>query len=483
MSNSNNVVWRPQPTQEEFMRRGEYEVLYGGAAGGGKSDAMVIEALRQVNISHYKGLIIRKTFPQLEELIDKSLKYYPRIYPAARYNASKHTWIFPSGAKIIFGNMQHSKDKLKYQGQAYDFIGFDELTHFTWDEYSYMFSRNRPNGPDTDVYIRATANPGGIGHGWVKERFITAAPAKQVIREDIEWQTPDGHIEHRTADRVFIPSSVFDNRILLENDPLYVQRLASMPEAEKNALLYGDWNSFSGQVFTEWVNDSSHYDDRKNTHVINPFIIPSDWGIWCGMDWGYSRPFSVGWYAVDRRKRIYRIRELYGCTGSPNTGIKWEPTQVAKAIKQIEAEDINLKNRKIHRVGDPAIWGSDGTESIGALFERERIFFEKGEHSRIDGKMQIHHRLAFDDEGIPMLYVFNTCKHFIRTVPNLVYSETNVEDIDTDGEDHIYDELRYVCMENVIAPPIRKDPIIPPYSPLDHNDSGNYDRYDFYRRY
>ncbi|MBQ3009317.1 MAG: hypothetical protein IJD80_07015 [Oscillospiraceae bacterium] len=152
-------------------------------------------------------------------------------------------------------------------------------------------------------------------------------------------------------------------------------------------------------------------------------------------------------------------------------------------MKEIESTDPNLKGRVIHRVGDPAIWGSDGTESIGALFEKERIFFEKGEHARIDGKMQLHHRLAFDENGVPMLYVFNTCKHFIRTVPNLVYDETNVEDIDTDGEDHIYDECRYVCMENVIAPPIRKENIVMPYSPLDHNETVKYDRYDFYRRY
>ena len=478
-----NVIWTPQPMQEEFMRRGEYEVLYGGAAGGGKSDALVIEALRQVDIPHYKGLILRKTFPQLRELVDKSLNYYKRAYPKARYNASQHTWYFPSGAKIIFGNMQHSKDKLKYQGLAYDFIGFDELTHFTYDEYSYMFSRNRPNGPGTYVYMRATANPGGVGHGWVKERFITAAPPRQVIREDIEWVEPDGTKHTRKAKRVFIPSSVFDNPALLKNDPMYVQRLASLPEAEKNALLYGNWDSFEGQVFTEWKNDRNHYEDRKYTHVIAPFIIPADWGIWCGMDWGYSRPFSVGWYAVDRERRIYRIRELYGCTGTPNTGVKWEPTQVARAMKEIESTDPNLKGRVIHRVGDPAIWGSDGTESIGALFEKERIFFEKGEHARIDGKMQLHHRLAFDENGVPMLYVFNTCKHFIRTVPNLVYDETNVEDIDTDGEDHIYDECRYVCMENVIAPPIRKENIVMPYSPLDHNETVKYDRYDFYRRY
>ena len=481
---SRSVIWTPQPKQAVFMSRFEDEALYGGAAGGGKSDALVIEALRQVSIPHYKALILRKTFPQLAELIDKTQSYYRRAFPRARYNGTTHTWTFPSGAKIIFGSMQHSKDRFQYQGQAYDFIAFDELTHFSWEEYNYLFSRNRPNGPGTRVYIRATANPGGIGHGWVKERFITATNPMKTIWSDVDIVFPDGHTETKRKSRIFVPSSVFDNPALLTNDPNYIVRLASMPEAERNALLYGDWDTFSGQVFTEWRNDPQHYDDRRWSHVISPFKVPDAWNIWCGLDWGYARPFSVGWYAVDHERRLYRIRELYGCTGTPNVGVKWEPSEVAREIKRIEAEDPNLKGRKIHRVGDPAIWGSDGTESIGAIMERERVYWEKGDHARIDGKMQIHHRLAFDDDGVPLLYVFASCKHFIRTVPALVYDETDVEDVDSDGEDHIYDELRYVAMKNPISPrPKIKAPAVL-YDPLDlHKDNQPYDRYDFYRRY
>ena len=247
--------------------------------------------------------------------------------------------------------------------------------------------------------------------------------------------------------------------------------------------MYGDWDSFTGQVFTEWRNDPEHYADRLHTHVITPFRVPDGWTIWRSFDWGYSRPFSVGWYAVDHDRRMYRIRELYGCTGTPNTGVQWEPAHVAREIRRIEAEDPNLRGRKIYGVGDPAIWQSDGTESIGALMERERVYFEKGDHNRISGKMQCHHRLAFDENGIPMLYVFTTCRHFIRTVPNLVYDETDVEDIDTDGEDHIYDELRYVCMKNPISPPAAAEPKGRPYSPLDTEADRQYDHYEFYRRY
>ena len=474
-----NVIWRPQPRQAAFMARPEYEALYGGAAGGGKSDALVMEALRQVHIPHYKGLILRKTFPQLGELVDKTLNYYPRAFPGARYHTTAHTWTFPSGARILFGAMQYTKDRTRYQGQAYDFIAIDELTHFTFEEYSYLFSRNRPNGPGTRVYLRATANPGGVGHGWVKERFITAGPAMTPIEEEVTWREPDGREERRRQARIFVPSSVFDNPALLKNDPQYIQRLASMPEAERKALLYGDWDTFSGQVFTEWVNIPEHYTDRIGTHVIEPFQTPETWRIWCGLDWGYSRPFSVGWYAVDHEGRLYRIRELYGCTGSPNVGVRWEPGEVARAIKRIEEEDPNLRGRKISRVGDPAIWQSDGTESIGALMERERVYWEKGDHARLSGKMQIHHRLAFDEGGVPRLYVFNTCKHFIRTVPSLCYSETDVEDVDTQGEDHIYDELRYVCMKNPIAPRPKRAPVPVEYDPL---GTGEYDRYAFFKR-
>lgn len=476
-------VWTPQPRQAAFMARFEDEALYGGAAGGGKSDSALAEGLRQVEIPYYRGIFLRKTYPQLTELIDRSQEIYKRAYPRAKYNDQKHVWTFPSGAKLYFGAMQHTKDRTNYQGKRYDFIDFDELTHFLWEEYSYMFSRNRPNGPGTRVYMRAQTNPGGVGHGWVKERFITAAKPMQTIWEQVKVRYPDGHEELRWKSRIFVPSTVFDNQILLENDPDYVTRLASMPEQERNALLYGDWNTFSGQVFIEWRNDSDHYGDRINTHVIAPFKVPDEWRIWCGFDWGYSRPFSVGWYAVDHDRRLYRIREYYGCTGAPNTGIRLDPEAVAREIRRIEAEDPNLKGRTINRVGDPAIWASNGTESIGAMMERERVYFEKGDHARIDGKMQVHNRLAFDEDGKPMLYVFSTCSHFIRTVPNLVYDAANVEDIDTDGEDHIYDELRYVCMENPIAPRPNKAPPLVVYNPLDDEPDYALGRYNFYQQY
>lgn len=476
------AVWRPQPRQAAFQARTEYEALYGGAAGGGKSDALLTEALRQVGIPNYRGIILRKTYPELSEIIDRSQELYMSAFPGAKYNDSKHVWQFPSGSKITFGAMQHTKDRTKYQGKRYDFVGFDELTHFSLDEYSYMFSRNRPNGPGTEVYIRATTNPGGVGHGWVKDRFVTAAPPMTPIRTDYEVIAPDGSRITQTAYRIFVPATVFDNRILLGNDPMYLSRLAMMPEADKRALLYGDWDSFSGQVFSEWRNNPEGYINRRYSHVIKPFELPPHWRVYRSFDFGFSRPFSVGWYAVDEDGRLYRIRELYGCTGEPDKGVKWDPPHIADEISTIERTDSNLKGRNIVGVADPSIYDESRGESVGSMMEARRVYFDRADNTRIPGKMQIHYRMAFDGNGRPMLYVFDTCKHFIRTIPDLVYDQTNVEDVDTKQEDHIYDELRYICMEHIIGARENHKTEVKEWSPFGaEQETTDYARYDFYR--
>ncbi len=444
-------IWTPQPKQAVFLSRPEYEVLYGGAAGGGKSDALIAEALRQVHIPQYKGLILRKTYPQLSELIDRSQEIYKQAFRRAKYHTTEHTWTFPSGAKIIFGSMQHTTDRQNYQGKRFDFIGFDELTHFTFEEYSYLFSRNRPNCADTRCYIRATCNPGGIGHAWVKERFILPAPPMTPIETNQTVHTPDGKTIQIRRSRLFVPSTVFDNQILLKNAPEYLASLSMLPQAERDALLYGDWDSFAGQVFCEWRDDPAHYRDRLFTHVIEPFDVPDHWTVVRGFDFGFSRPFSVGWFAVDEAGRMYLIAELYGCTEIPNTGIKADPQTIARMIREKEENDPILTGKTITGVADPSIFDKSRGESVADLMGREGVYWAKGDNARIAGKMQLHYRLKFDEKGRPMLYIFRTCPHFIRTLPALVYDAHNIEDVDTTQEDHIYDMTRYVCMQRRIS--------------------------------
>ena len=462
------VIWRPQSKQRAFMERPESEALYGGAAGGGKSDALLCEALRQVHIPHYRGLILRKTYPELSELVDRSRELYPGAFPQAKYVGTEHVWLFPSGAKIYFGAMQYESDRTKYQGKRYDFIAFDELTHFTWNEYAYMFSRNRPSGPGTRVYIRAATNPGGIGHGWVKERFVTPAPPMTPMVEEVVVQGRDGPRRMRRT-RIFVPSTVFDNQELLRNAPEYLANLAMLPENERMALLYGSWDSFDGQVFREWRNDPAHYGDQRWTHVIDPFPIPAHWRIYRGFDFGYARPFAVGWFAVDEDGRVYHIKEFYGCTGTPNEGVRMHPGEIAAQIRRMESEDPMLRGKRITGIADPSIFDESRGESVARMMERSPnfIYWQGGDNTRLAGKMQLHNRLAFDGEGLPMFQVFSTCRNCIRTLPALVYDRSRPEDIDTQGEDHIYDMIRYVLMERPIAPPPPALAAPPREDPLD----------------
>ena len=269
-------------------------------------------------------------------------------------------------------------------------------------------------------------------------------------------------------DYSFIQALVTDNKSLMESNEDYIHQLEALPEKLRKAWLNGSWDIFEGQFFEEFLevppeetakemgmSVAELIKRRQWTHVIEPFDIPRSWPIYRSFDWGYSKPFSCGWWTLDYDGVLYRIAELYGCTGEPNHGVKWEPNKVFEKIKEVENTHPYLKGKKITGVADPAIWSKETGESIEEVAAAHGVYFAKGDNARIPGWMQMHYRLAFDENGYPMMYVFNNCKAFIRTIPLQVYDETHVEDLDSDMEDHVADEARYMCMSRPIPPRIK----------------------------
>jgi hypothetical protein len=317
----------------------------------------------------------------------------------------------------------------------------DEATQFAEEHYKVLIACVRGvNDFPKRVYL--TCNAGGIGHQWVKRLFIT--------RQYKDGENPDEYS--------FIQSLVTDNKALLKEQPDYIKQLEALPPKLKEAWLYGNWDIFEGQFFEDFVDRPDQYESRQWTHVIEPFEIPENWKIYRSFDWGYNKPFSCGWWAVDTEGVVYRILELYGCTKTPNEGVKWTPPQVFAEIARIEREHRWLKGKKIIGIADPAIWNAETGKSIADVASEHSVFFQKGDHERIAGWMQVHYRFAFDENGFPMMYIFNNCKAFIRTMPLLQYDEHKPEDLDTDGEDHCADEVRYFLMSRPISPRVARKP-------------------------
>ena len=328
-------------------------------------------------------------------------------------------------------------DCAQYQGQEYEVIGFEEATNFEPDWLTFIATCLRTTRTDFAPRIYYTCNPGGPGHAYIKRLFIDRA----------------FHDGEDPADYVFIPAKVYDNQVLMQRDPGYLKRLEALPPARRRAHLEGDWNVYEGQVFAEWRDDPAHYADGKWTHVIEPFDIPNTWRVYRSFDFGYAKPFSVGWWAVDFDGRLYRILELYGCVpGEPDTGVRWTPEQIFEQIRTTEATHPYLRGRDIRGVADPAIWDASRGDSIADIADRYGVYFEPGDHKRLPGWMQVHYRLAFDAAGLPMLYVFLNCRDTRRTLPLLRYDAHAPEDVDTRQEDHIADEIRYLCQSDPIAP-------------------------------
>lgn len=431
------------------------ELLYGGAAGGGKSKATVMEAF--IDAMENPGVdtyLFRETYPELRDtLIKEALLSIPK--EMGRYIGSDHDFRLQGGSTLHFRYCRSMTDAYLYQGTEMNRLHIDELTKFTKERFDFLCTRVRaPKIKNIKPYKRFTANPGGIGHGWVKSMFVDALEPYKIHKIETFSRTLQ---KNTIVTRQYIPALVTDNPHLTED---YVIQLEMLPIALQKALLEGNWDVFAGQVFTEWVNNPDNYATRKNTHVINPFVIPTEWKRYRSFDWGYSRPFSVGYWAEDPSGRLYRYHEIYGTekdivtrlTKEPNKGLYMSADKVADLCKAYE--DKYEKNQLIVGYADPSIFADNGMPdgSIARIFERRGIYWQKADNERIAGKMQFHYRLAFSEDGIPMVYIFSNCKDFIRTIPTQVYDIHDVEDIDTKGEDHIYDDARYLFMAKPIMP-------------------------------
>lgn len=420
----------PNPRQEAFFRSTARYTAYGGARGGGKSYAMrrkmVMLAMRYPAL---RLLLLRRTLTQLRE--NHILPLQNELAGFAVFRKEDRAFLFPNGSRLILGYCDTDSDMLQYQGAEYDVIGFEEATNFKEEWMVFICTALRTTRTDFRPRVYYTCNPGGVGHAYIKRLFID--------RRYRPGEDPE--------DYCFIPANVYDNEVLMHADPAYIKRLEALPEHKKKAHLYGDWNVFEGQVFEELRDDPAHYADRLFTHVIDPFCPPDGWQIYRSFDFGYAKPFSVGWWAKDGDGRLYRILELYGCAPrEANVGVRWSPQEIFSEIARVEREHPFLAGRRIVGVADPAIFDASRGESVAETGERYGIYFEPGDNRRIAGWMQLHERLIFDKAGVPMLYVFRTCREFLRTVPTLQYSKTSPEDVDSDMEDHIADETRYLCM-------------------------------------
>lgn len=427
-----NRTWyfgNPSYKQRQFFLDTHRYVGYGGARGGGKSWAirrkLSLLCLGQAGI---KCGIYRRTYPELRN--NHAVPLLSELYGLADYNETKKVFCFPNGSRLHLCFADNEKDvSQKFQGQEYDVLAIDEATQIPEEWFSVMKATVRGvNRFPKRIYI--TCNPGGVGHAWVKRLFID-----RVYREG-----------ERAEDYSFIRALPTDNDALMQSDPEYIHTLEALPTKLRRAWLEGSWDIFMGQFFEEFTDDPEHYSDRLWTHVIEPFEVPPSWELYRSFDWGYAKPFSCDWWAVDGDGRAYLVLQLYGSNGTPDEGLRWSADRVFSEIARIEREHPILNGKFIRGVADSAIWAQDGGEAIVESAERNGVYFEKADKTRIAGWMQLHYRLAFDETGRPMMYFFNTCRHAVRTLPLLVYSQAVPEDLDTTGEDHFADSCRYFCM-------------------------------------
>ncbi len=439
---ASKVIFRPnEGPQTDFLAAPETDVLYGGAAGGGKSYAMLVDPLRFAHRAAHRALILRRSMPELRELIDKSRELYPQAFPGCKFREVEKIWTFPSGAKLEFGFLERDADVYRYQGQAYSWIGFDEITHLNTEfSWNYLASRLRTTDPEITPYMRCTANPGGAGATWVKKRYVNPSEPNE------SFTGKDG------LTRKFIPARLEDNPYLA-TDGRYEQMLKALPEVQRRQLLEGNWDITEGAAFTEF---------DVMVHVVTPFEIPIGWERLKGIDYGYASESSCIWGCVDPSDGTLIIyRELYrkGLTGE----------MLAQMITNMELEDPY----SVQGVLDTAAWNRTGTTgpTVGETLQRAGHKLRRADKNRIQGKIQIHEYLRVQPSGRPKIQIFNSCPNLIRELQSIPLDKSNPEDVDTHAPDHAYDALRYLIMSrpkvNDIFSQFRNMRMEQAYTPVD----------------
>lgn len=440
------IIWQPQPgPQAALIACPVFEVFYGGARGGGKTDGVLGDwiAHQQAVGRHAIGVFFRRSLPQLSEAIARAHELYTPL--GARWNEQKKRFLFPNGARLAFRFLERDRDAENYQGHSYTRVYIEEVTNFPLPAPidKLRATIRSAHVQQTALGMRLTGNPGGPGHNWVKKRYIDPAPnGYEIIKERLRDPFTG---EWRETERVFIPSKLSDNRLLMEQNPDYALQLQlSGSKQLVKAWLFGLWDVVDGAFFAEF---------DPAVHILPDELIdriPSHTMVFRAMDWGYARPFSVGWYAVSDgswglpRDALVKIQEWYGWTGQPNEGIRLDAALVAEGVRERdEALRRNFGLRVRYGVADPSIFIRDGGPSIAEMMIKH-VTWARADNKRVPGWQNVRRRLRVQD-GKAMLYFLESCTESIRTLPSLQHSERDPEDLDTDGEDHAADEIRYAC--------------------------------------
>jgi hypothetical protein len=439
------LSYEPQPKQALLHASPANEILFGGSAGPGKSMALRWEGFMWcMRIPNLQVYLFRRIFPELEKNhIIPSLMEFPA--EVGKYKQQNRRWEFYNGSMLHFCHCQHENDVFQYQGAEIHLLLMDELTTFTELQYDYLRGRVRCTLKVPKKYkhkvpgIECASNPGGIGHGFTKRRWVDAADPYEI------WKAPP---HEGGMNRVYIPALLADNPILMDTDPEYIHRLDALPEPYRTAYKDGDWDIFLGQAF-----NFSH-----DKHVIKPIPVPDGAPLYMTFDWGYGAPFSVGWWWVDTEGRIYRFAEWYGWNGNPNEGIRMPDDEIADGILERE-KNFKVNTNNIIRLAGPDCFnkkpdyrGGGQGPSTAEVFAGHGVILTVGDPSRSLKLRQFHGRLRIpEDDSPPMVLIYSTCEQFIRTIPLLQNDPLNVEDVDTNGEDHVFDESALLCMARPVS--------------------------------